>query len=370
MHIVELCLSPDLGGLELYAWRSAQAIAAAGDRVTPWINPDGKLRDTFAATGLACHYLRPHWRKLPLLAARHLAAWMDREAVDTLHLHWGKDLPLAALAKALSQRKPRLVYTRQMMITRPKRDPYHNFLYDRLDCLITITEQLNQRSRQMLRAADSAKIVTLYYGVAAPAAAMSDEERQQLRQEWQIPPAAIVVGLFGRLEPSKGQHLLIDALAALRSQGITPHSLIVGHEMKSGYREQLRQQATAHAIGDQIHFAGFTQTAQRWMQACDIILLASAEETFGLVLAEAMRAGVAVIGSDRGGVPEIIRHNETGLLFTSGEVASLADQLRRLISDSALRQRLAAAGKADADLRFNDQRHFAALGHLLRGSTP
>ncbi|NIV34645.1 MAG: glycosyltransferase, partial [Anaerolineae bacterium] len=120
MKILELCLSPDLGGLELYALRSARALQAAGDEVLTVCSTEGRLRGKLAEEGLESVPFRNGWRPLPLLAARRLAALIDREGIEVIHLHWGKDLPLAALAKRFSQRKPALVYTRQMQLTRAK----------------------------------------------------------------------------------------------------------------------------------------------------------------------------------------------------------------------------------------------------------
>jgi 2-polyprenyl-3-methyl-5-hydroxy-6-metoxy-1,4-benzoquinol methylase len=97
------------------------------------------------------------------------------------------------------------------------------------------------------------------------------------------------------------------------------------------------------------------------MQLCDCVTLATYSETFGLVLAEAMRAGVAVIGSNCGGVVEIIDHKSTGLLFETRNPSSLCEQLKQLHDDPELRQQLAANGKEMADTRFSNTTHFNTL---------
>lgn len=102
------------------------------------------------------------------------------------------------------------------------------------------------------------------------------------------------------------------------------------------------------------------------MSCFDVVILASKCETFGLVLPEAMRAGVVVIGSNCGGVPEIIRHGETGLLFESENAEDLTNQLRKLIDDHQLCIKLASAGKAEADERFSEEKHFQRLLEIFR----
>ena len=85
------------------------------------------------------------------------------------------------------------------------------------------------------------------------------------------------------------------------------------------------------------------------------------EETFGLVLAEAMHMGVAVIGSRAGGVPEIIDQEVTGLMFEPGNYNDLAATLRRLHGDSELRRRLAEQGRASAMEKYSDESHMRRL---------
>jgi glycosyltransferase involved in cell wall biosynthesis len=143
-------------------------------------------------------------------------------------------------------------------------------------------------------------------------------------------------------------------------------ALIIGHEMTSGYRDILKKQADDLDISNQITFQDFTQQPQQLMQLCDCIVLATRYETFGLVLPEAMRSGVAVIGSNSGGVPEIIQHDKTGLLFESFNAQDLFKQIERIYLDVDLKNQLAAQGKQDADIRFNDTLHFQQLEKLFR----
>jgi len=362
MKIMQLCLSPNLGGLELYTYRCARALATE-DEVIAVVNPGGLLKPRLEGLDVEIVDFVNGFRPLPLLAAKRLARLIDRHDVEVIHIHWAKDLPLAALAKAFSRRKPRLVYTRQMVITRTKRDAYHRFLYRQVDTILTITEQLGESMRGFLPEADRHKVVTLYYGVEAPAVRLEQTARNTLRQEHGFQPGQFVVGLFGRIKEYKGQHLLIEALIEARSQGQEMAALVVGKTIEPGYLESLK--ATVQAQGLAVTFLDFVDEPQRLMQICDCVLLSTYEETFGLVLAEAMRAGIAVVGSDRGGVPEIIESGQSGLLFRSGDSHSLAEALIKLKQDPALREALAAQGKEKADRVFNVEHHFHELRQRL-----
>ena len=192
---------------------------------------------------------------------------------------------------------------------------------------------------------------------------------QQQRKNLGFSKNDFIAGLIGRLEESKGQHLLIDALHTAKQNGHNIKALIVGHEMNPGYRDQLKSQANKLGVLDNITFQDFTSEPQQLMQLCDCVILASGQETFGLVLPEAMRSGVSVIGSNSGGVPEIINHEKTGLLFETGNSDNLYLQIEKLYLDPELKKALAQQGKQSADERFNNTLHFEQLEQYLQSIT-
>ena len=364
MKVLELCLSPDLGGLELYMYRCAVSLQQS-DEVVAVVAPGSPLQQRLQAEGITPHLLGWRNKALPLLAARRLAKIIDQEQVDLIHMHWGKDMALAAFARAFSRRKPKLVSTRQMQITRAKRDFYHNFLYNQVDLNITITRALAEAMARFLPSQCRDRITPLYYGVAAPREFINAGQRAAMRAEMGVSADGFFVGLIGRVKHYKGQHLLVDAVQRMVNEGADVYAIIVGHAMEADYLAQLKQRVEREGLQQRILFRDFTDNVQQLMQACDTVVLTTVEETFGLVLVEAMRAGVAVIGSNRGGVPEIIEHGNTGLLFESGSSDSLYQQLRRYYDEPALRQRVAEAGKVFADEQFDERHHFPALRQLF-----
>jgi glycosyltransferase involved in cell wall biosynthesis len=365
MNVLELCLSPDLGGLELYVFRSAKALDSRNHRVLAVLNKSGKLTKHFKShLNIKATHLKYSPGYLPIFNAHRLAKIIDTNDIDVIHMHWGNDFALAALAKKMSHLKPGLVYTRQMQITRNKNDLYHRFLYQQMDLMLTITKQLENNARGFItKFAD--RITTLYYGVDKPGHTLSQSEKNTRRQELGLSDNDFVVGLFGRLEANKGQHLLIKAVALAKKDGPRLKALIVGHEMTAGYRDELRALANSLGVTRQIAFKDFVNDPQSLMQLCDCVTLTSYNETFGMVLPEAMRAGVAVIGSNKGGVTEIIDDGSTGVLFESRSSSSLCKQLLRLYNEPELRSSLAKQGENKADSVFNDTTHFNNFEKLI-----
>jgi len=372
MNIMQLCLSSGLGGLELYVYRSSEALLNSqqhDNEVFAVLTENSKLDKYYRENAsIKTLYIKRFFSALPLLNAIKLAKIIDDNKIDVIHMHWGKDLPLAAFAKTFSKRKPALVYTRQMMITRKKSDFYHVFQYRQVNLLLTITNELESLCRKFIpQSAD--KITTLYYGVKKPEKFLDTDEIQQQRKEAGFEKNDFIVGLIGRLEDGKGQYLLIDAIHQAKQNSHDIKALIVGHEMDTGYRNKLKEQASDLGISDKIVFQDFTNQPQLLMQICDCITLATDRETFGLVLPEAMRAGVAVIGSNSGGVPEIIEHENTGLLFETKNADSLYQQIEKYYLYPDFKIKMAQQGKESADKKFNNTTHFQQLEQHLKSLT-
>lgn len=353
MRVMQLCLTGGHGGLELYVSRLCKLLPQRRHDCVAVVDPGSMLAEKLSEQGIPLVEMTVSVRELPLLQAVRLARLLVRERIDVLHVHWTKDLPLAVLAKRLCSRSVKLIHSRHMSITRPKQDSYHRLLYRSLDKVIVLSAGMYEEARRYLPVASPA-LEMLYPGVPKPEAVTASRSN-----------GSGSVALFGRIEPAKGQHLLIEAADLLRRAGIVVNMHIIGHATDEGYLRDLKQDVSRRKLQNQVVFSGFHPNPQAIMPNFDIIVLASKRETFGLVLAEAMRCGVAVVGSNAGGVPEIVEHDASGLLFEPDSAISLAEQLRALVQDEALRRRLAVAGRDRADRLFSEEQHVARLERIM-----
>ena len=202
-------------------------------------------------------------------------------------------------------------------------------------------------------------IQVLYYGV--PAASTNKEICKKYIFEAGMNTNIFRLAIFGRIEKGKGQHLVVEAVRKIKEQGQKVQLAIIGHVMDKAYFKQIEIEIKESNLQNNVFYLGFHNDPTSIMPCFDAVILATKCETFGLVLPEAMRAGVAVIGSDCGGVPEIIEHEKTGLLFEPENVVDLTAQLLKLVEDRNFCAQLAKAGKEDADKRFSEEAHFAEL---------
>lgn len=361
-NLLELCLSPDLGGLELYMVRAAKALDEDFNVISV-INPAGKIEPYYKETSYRYELIEKKSTLLMFGAAKRLASLIDREAIDVVHLHWTKDIPVAVLAKKLSKRKPKLVQTRNMTMTKFKNDPYHRLLYKSIDLMLPVTHQVANQLEKFIPASVRPRIEVLYMGSDEPVH-LDTEAIDALKERYGM-RGSFNVGMIGRIEEGKGQYLLIDAVGKLRERGIDVEAYFVGHAMREGYIDELKARAMAADVEDAVHFLGFMKNPHYFYQLCDAVVLATTCETFGLVLIEAMQVGTAVIGTNRCGPLEIIDEDVTGLLFENEKSDSLADAIGRLYADEGLRKRIAEAGRAKAEGMFSNKAQFKALGKLL-----
>jgi glycosyltransferase involved in cell wall biosynthesis len=158
-----------------------------------------------------------------------------------------------------------------------------------------------------------------------------------------VPPRVLYAG---NLVPSKGVDLLLQAAAALSRRGVNYQLKILGQGPAQSSLQTLAQRL---GLAQHITWAPFVSQAQmpREYGASTVTVLPSrgSAEGLGLTLVEALLAGSAVVGTPAGGIPEIIRHEETGLLSRGDDPSHLADQIQRLLVDAPLRDRLSRAGR-------------------------
>lgn len=361
MVIAILCLSQGHGGLELYALREHKELVARGVGCLSVVASQSMLSEQLSKQGLNSVILNIANRRLPLLAAKKLAHILEQNNVDVLHMHWNKDLNLAVLAKVFAKRNIKLVYSRHMDISRSKRDFLHRWFYSRVDLLLTNSKLVTQNCEKLLPMSKD-DIQLLHIGVTAPESSTPD---CNLFFGDHFHHRKLNIACFGRIEPYKGQHVLVSALGSLVKQGLDISVTIIGHVMDQSYADKLKASVETNKLSSHLQFKGFVDNPTELMRCFEIVVLTTYQETFGLVLIEAMRAGVAVIGTNAGGVPDIIEPEKSGLLTEPGSHESLAAAIKQLYEDPEKLDKLSTQGKTRADHYFSDDIHFNKLESFL-----
>ncbi|MBK8023535.1 MAG: glycosyltransferase [Chloroflexi bacterium] len=190
--------------------------------------------------------------------------------------------------------------------------------------------------------------------------------RADLRRELKLPEDAPIAGMVCRLIEQKGVSFALQAFAQLAEKHPAAHLAIVGD---GPLRPALEAEAGALGIAGRTHFLGWRDDAARCMAGFDMLLMPSLWEGFGIVMLEAMAAAVPIIGSDVSAIPEVVVNNETGYLFSSGDVDALATALDVLLGDKPLRRHMGLLGQERLETVFDADRMVVATASLYMQMT-
>jgi glycosyltransferase involved in cell wall biosynthesis len=163
-----------------------------------------------------------------------------------------------------------------------------------------------------------------------------------IRSEFHIPPGARIVGNIAHLADHKGHRYLIDAADIVIKEEPDVIFLIVGEGEE---RKALETQIARLGLQGKIILAGFRENVAAFLSAFDLFALSSHLEGLCTSLLDAMLAGVPVVTTRAGGVPDIIKDNENGLLVEPRNPAALAHAIVRLLRDREFAQRLARSAR-------------------------
>jgi len=354
-NILELCLAHGLGGLEMFVASCYEDFSKKGICKVV-VAPDSKL-DKYLDVADKFHLKRN--KIFPIIPALKLAKYIDENDIDVIHFHWTRDMITAVLAKVLSHKKPKLVQSRHMGMTRFKDDIYHKWLYKNIDMIHAVTNEVKRQLEKFIPRDVRPKLEMVYLGTKA--SKIDATEVEKLREKYNIEDE-FVVGIVGRMEEGKGQHKVIEAVAKLQELNIK--TLIVGSAMYESYMQKLQLQVKEFGLEKKVIFTGFRKDVNEHMQLFDVNILATENETFGLVVIEAMVNKVSMIATKRGGPLEIIDDGVDGLLF-DGSSEDLAMKIRMLYDNIKLQEQLTRAGFEKVIKKFNIEIQLEKLYRIL-----
>lgn len=218
--------------------------------------------------------------------------------------------------------------------------------------LLGVSDAVRDDMRKCLPKWPTGRIRTLYNRIDIQAVQASQLPRAEARADLGLPAQAFIVGNVGRLHPDKDQATLIQGFAKALPQLPAGSQLVI---MGKGRLEQdLKAQAKELGIAAQVNFLGQVPDARRFFRAFDVFALSSDHEPFGMVLLEAMAAGVPLLATACGGAKEVVEG--VGILFPLGDADHLAQGLQHLAQlDDEQRQACAELMLARLHERFSDQ---------------
>lgn len=279
-------------------------------------------------------------------AVRKLAAICRQQNTEVIHAHDAASQFTAALLR-LRLNKVRLLMTFHRSLgfeSATRLDRLRNAFACRLSQAI-VTGSRERRSHFLQEnLVNSRKVVRIPFGIDTDRFRPDAGIRASLRRELDLDAETTVLGAVGHFGEEKGVDVVLRAYAALARRGTCgPTALVLIGDGTDAQRESMH--ALAAEIPGRVIFAGFRRDIERWFQVFDVFVHGARQEAFGLVLVEAMAVGLSVVATRVGGIPDIVRDGQTGLLASSEDHEAMATAFERLVRDPSQRATMGAEAR-------------------------
>lgn len=203
------------------------------------------------------------------------------------------------------------------------------------------------------------RLVVIRNGIDTEAFARN-EDRAAIRKRLGIPPDRPLVGCVAQLKSVKRIDVLLEAFARVE---LPAELVLVGDGVE---RESLEALSRRLAIADRVRFCGEQSDPRPWLHALDVFALASDVEGLPVAAIEAMAAGLPVVATGVGGVPEVVRDGVTGLLVPCRDPEALGAALRVLLKDRERAAEMGARGRKRVCTEFDERRMVSEVEELYR----
>ncbi|HEX8253890.1 MAG TPA: glycosyltransferase family 4 protein [Thermoanaerobaculia bacterium] len=290
---------------------------------------------------------------------RVVRKFIEDEQIDLVHAH----LTFSATWSALLSRQTGIPSVATLHVAPSATRQFRNTLRHRLvtdardwvmrqtmnrwsSRVITVSEALRQ-TYLAKRDLDPGKVTVVHNGIELERFRRDRAAtRARLEREFDIPPGKPILVTVSVLRPAKGIEFLLDAAKRVNDAVF----LILGDGNK---REEWQALAAQQGIGDRVRWAGYRTDVDTILAGCDALVHPSLDDAFPTVLLEAMAAGLPVVATRVGGIPEIVNDGATGILVPPGDAEALASGIEELLADRERMRRMGALATDSAMTRFS-----------------
>jgi glycosyltransferase involved in cell wall biosynthesis len=339
--------SLEVGGAERHVVDLAAMLYRKGHEVAVACSVAGRLAGLLEEANVPVLSLMDRLvkRRVSLAYARGLARLLGRERFDLVHAHIYASAAAAAIA-APGAGVPLVVteHTEALWQGRRERRTSRG-VYRRAEHVIAVSSAIGRR----LVESDAVppERVTVISNAVIPASDAPGDMGDALPDGWQGSP---LVGVVARLQPEKGVAAFLKAAARVCASVPEARFLVVGD---GPLREELVALSERLGVRRSVHFLGHRTDARALVGHVDVLVVPSVTEGAPLIVLEAMAAGVPVVASAVGGIPDQVRHEREALLVPPDDPAALAGALVELLRDPARARALGEAGRRRAGSEFS-----------------
>lgn len=348
MKVLITCFSKSWGGLEMYTLEIATQLINNNIRVEFWCLSNSRLYKEAIKYKFAVKQINAgsYFHPLEILKT---AKYFKQNHFDIIHSGHSKDLWLLVPALKLSKKKTPLLLSKQMGSYIIKKDFFHKIIYNRLTYAFAISNVIAQNLADTTPLPKN-KILLLHNAIDTNKFDPSNIDRNKVRNEFNINPNSLLIGMIARFSSGKGHEEFLHAAASLSKKHDNLIFMIVGEPSKgeNQYAEEIKTLAKNLGLIDNLIFTGFRKDTPEVLAAFDIFVFPSHAEAFGLSLAEALSMGKPSVCSKSDGVLDIAVDGVTSYLFDKMNYEDLTQKVDMLINDERKRIEFGLAARKRA----------------------
>lgn len=330
MKILQISSASTFGGGERYVADLTNSLVARGHDLYVAVRPQSPLPRHLRLASEKILTL-PLRNAIDVLSAQALDRFVRRNKIDVVHAHMARDYSLAAYA-ARRNRGTKFIVTRHVLF---QLNRLHRHTLARAHRVIAVSAAVARELRAQ-KILNEKQIAVIPNGVDVERfnRARAEFDRARYLRSIGLPEDCLLVGSIGELRTLKRHDDFIRAAALLPDA----HFVLAG---EGEMRKPLEKLVAELGLKERFHFLGWLDEAEKLFCALDVFVSASETESFGLVIAEAMAAGTAVVATETEGAKEVIDDGRTGVLVPIGDVARIAKSVNILLADPEKRRSLA-----------------------------
>lgn len=357
MKKILFCITKaEAGGAQKYVFDMAIAAQSEGFHVAVASEQNGYLREALKETGIAFHEIKNSGRDIHFAKDTKLF-WelfrlIRREKPDILHLHSSKIGAMGALAGKMAG-VPRILFTAHGWAFNDPRPQWQKIIIARIaqsaarfqDAIICVSEYDKKRARE-LNIAPEEKLTVIHNGIDISAKTLLP--RAQARARLGLGEKEFVVGVIANFYKTKSLDTLV--LAAISARTAQAKFVIIGEGPE---RKKIEHLIAKYKLENRVILTGALPNAAAYLKAFDVFALTSKKEGLPYALLEAMAAKLPCIAGAVGGIPEIIRDGENGILITHLTPGKLGDAIAGIAQNKKHARELGMRAHATIAERFS-----------------
>lgn len=374
--ILHIITSKAWGGLELYVVSLVKKLLDEGFHTALYCLPNTKVELEARKLNIPIFHAKKqaHFSPIDLLRIKSI---LKQHNFNIIHTHTRQDVWLGSLSVLLSSKKKHIF---SLYMSAPsKKDLIHRFIYSKVDAITSSSKILNTRILNSYPVPPQ-KVHFLPYGRDFSLYNRDEAQTKRIRAQYQTKDTDIVVASISRIDPAKGVWEFAQSLLLLEPKvrarvkywiigeptlsHINPNGTPIFEKSSQQIYEQLLNFAKSDEVANQIQLIPFQRDLIPCLSAIQIFILATYKETYSLSVLDAMSMEIPVIGTNSGGTPEQIKHDERGILVAPKNAREIADAIAFYVKNTHKMQEYAQRAKTWVESRHAWENTLSRLTQL------